>query len=144
MPRLAADCYGTVFRRDTVTNMARLVGANGAYVTQAQFGGDESSSGECGVPVGYSIYLLDDQDADARTEIAGHQNVGLDPADVIFDALQTDDLWEEDDTGYNFRHRVPVNEYPAFEIAGRRYLVEYVFCPLDGERFMARFRLDCI
>lgn len=140
----AADIYGTVFKNGTVTNLARVIGSNGSAVEQSTFGGDYSSSGECGVPAKCSIYLLDDQDSNSRTVIAGHDGVTLEIANVIFDTLQTDDLWTVDDTGYNFRHTIDVCDDPAFEIAGRRYLVEYTLVPLSGQPILVRFRLNCI
>jgi hypothetical protein len=125
----AEDIHDTVFKDGTSTNMARVVGADGSAVTQADI--------DSGV---YSIYLLDDQDADSRTDVTGHTGVELVVADVIFDTLQTDALWTLDDAGYNFRHVIDISSAVAFAIAGRNYLVEYTLTPTSGQVILIRFR----
>ena len=140
----AVDTETTVFKNGTVTNLARLVGHNGVNLQQADFGSDSSSSGECNIPARYSVYLLDRDAPNTRTAVAGHNNVALNIADIIFDALQTDALWTLDDTGYNFRHTVDVCPSPAFTVAGAVYLVEYILCPLTGMPIIVRFQVECI
>jgi len=129
----AADLHGTAMKNGTVTLMARIVGADAANLVQANIGS-----------IQYSIYLLDDQDADARTAVAGHTDVSLTVADVVFDSLQTDALWTVDTTGYNFQHVPDVSTNPAFAIAGRRYLVEYRLTPVVGQIILARFRINVL
>ena len=141
----ASDVFGTVFKEGTGINLARIVGSLGTDMEQEDFASlSGSSSGACGVTATYTIYLLDDQDADSRTAVAGHQIVTIDIADVIFNALQTDDLWDVDDTGYNFKHTIEICDDAAFAIAGRRYLVEYRLVPATGQPIIVRFRLDVI
>lgn len=53
---VAVDTFGSVFRDGTITNMARITGADAANLVQADI-----SSGT------FSVFLLDDQDADSRT-----------------------------------------------------------------------------
>lgn len=146
-----ADTFGRVQKNATKTLMARLVNKDADLLTQAQFSsGSSSSDGQCDEPVAYSIYLLDDQDPDSRTVVDGHDDVALYASDVIFDSLQTDDLWVDDDgnaidaTGYNFRHTIDICPDNAFALAGRNYLVEYRLQPLAGEVILVRFRLNCI
>jgi len=129
----AADLHGSAMKNGTVTLMARIVGANGANLVQAGISA-----------IQYSIYLLDDQDADARTAVTGHTDAGLTVSDVIFDSLQADAIWTVDTTGYNFRHVPDVSTNPAFAIAGRRYLVEYRITPTTGQVILARFRINVI
>lgn len=129
----AVDTHGSVFDGGTITNMARVTGADAANITQA-----DVSSGT------YSIFLLDDQDADDRTGIALHQDIVLTIASVIFDTLQTDARWTIDDTGYNFRHTIDISSNAAFETAGRRFLVEYKLTPASGQVIIVRFRVNCI
>ena len=43
-------------------------------------------------------------------------------ADTVFNALQTDDRWTVDDTGYNFLHVIPPAAFPS---GGRTYQCEY-------------------
>lgn len=112
--------------------MRRVTGNDGAKITQSDI-----SSGV------YSIFLLDDQDADSRTAVANHAAVALVIASVIFDALQTGDLWNDrDSTGYNFRHQIDISNNAAFTLAGRRYLVEYTLTPSSGQVIVFRFVVD--
>lgn len=129
----AADIYGTAFKNGSVTLLSRLVGGDGQNLVQA----DVASAK-------YTVYLLDDQDADTRTAVTGHTNVSLTVADIFFDALQTDALWTVDAIGYNFRHVLDVSVDQAFTIAGRRYLVEFELTPTSGQVILLRFRVNVI
>ncbi len=129
----AADIYGKAFRNGSATLMARVVGSNGAAVTRTDIASAR-----------YSVYLLDDQDADGRQAVAGHDNVSLTVANVIFNGLQTDALWTVDSIGYNFRHVVDVSANQAFTVAGRRFLVEFELTPGAGQVILVRFRVDVI
>ena len=146
----AADKHGSAFKQGTATMLARIVGWDGALLAPANFNSASSSSGSsgwgiCAIPVKYTIYLLDDEDADLRTPVQGHENRPLEPSDVLFAALQLDDRWTVDETGYNFRHTPDICNHHACAVAGRRYLVEYVFTPKGGEHPVhARFRLNVI
>ncbi len=129
----AMDIYGTAFKNSSVTLLARIVGATGANIVQGVLNS-----------IRYSVYLLDDQDANSRTAVAEHCDVPLTVADVIFDTLQTDQLWTVDTTGYNFRHVLDVSTHQALTIAGRRYLIEYQLAPAAGQMILVRFRLNVI
>jgi hypothetical protein len=128
----AVDTYGVSFRDGTITCMARIVGADAVNLTQSDL-----SSGT------YSVFLLDDQDADSRIATQ-HVDHVVTIASVIFDTLQTDARWTVDDTGYNFRHTIDISSSEAFTIAGRRYLVEYKFTPASGQVIIVRFRPNTI
>jgi hypothetical protein len=127
------DIYGTTFKNGSVTLLARVVGAGGENVLPADLSA-----------VNYSVYLLDDQDTDSRTAVAGHANVALTVSDVVFGTLQTNPIWTVDTTGYNFRHVLDVSVHPAFAVAGRRYLVEYRLTPALGQVILVHFRLNVI
>ena len=129
----AADTYGTAFRNGSVTLLARVVGKDGADIVQADIASAK-----------YSVYLLDDQDADSRTAITGHSNVALSVADLVLNTLQNDALWTVDENGYNFRHVLDVSEHQAFTVAGRRFLVEFELTPGTGQVILVRFRLNVI
>ncbi len=129
----AADIYGKAFKNGSATLLARVVGSDGVAITRS----DVASAR-------YSVYLLDDHDADARQVLAGHDGVSLAVADVVFDSLQTDALWTVDSTGYNFRHVVDVSANQAFSAAGRRFLVEFTLTPSAGQVILVRFRIDAI
>ena len=128
-----ADTYGTAFKNGSVTLLARVVGKDGQNILQADIASAK-----------YSVYLLDDQDADSRTAITGHSDVALSVADVVFNTLQNDALWTVDETGYNFRHVLDVSEHQAFTVAGRRFLVEFELTPGTGQVILVRFRLNVI
>jgi hypothetical protein len=129
----AIDIYGTAFKNGSATLLARIVGPYGDTLVPGDL-----------TDLRYSVYLLDDQDPDSRTVVAGHENVSLAIADVLFDTLQTDPSWTADAIGYNFRHVLDVSLQPAFAIAGRRYLVEYRLTPTLGQRILVRFRINVI
>jgi len=129
----AMDIHGAAFKNGSVTLMARIVGAAGVNILPADV-----------TTVTYTVFLLDDQDPDSRTAIAGHTAVPLMAANVIFSTLQTDALWTVDTTGYNFRHVLDVSAHPAFTIAGRRYLVEFQLHPVVGQIILVRFRINVI
>ena len=130
---MSTDTYGTVFKNGSATCMARLVGHDAAEITRA----DVAS-------IAYSVYLLEADDPDARSVVAGHADVALDRISTVFDALQTDGRWSRDASGYNFRHTIDVGEHLAFGLAGREYLVEYRLTPYAGQVILVRFRLHCI
>ncbi len=127
------DIFGTVFKGGTATLLARIVGNGGEPVVQADI-----------ARITYSIYLLDDDDADRRDAVAGHDGVSLDVAAVVFNQLQVDPLWTVDTVGYNFRHVPDVSAAAAFPTAGRQYLVEYRLDPAAGAVIVARFRVNAI
>jgi hypothetical protein len=129
----AHDIYGTAFKNGSATLLARIVGPDGENVLQ----GDINS-------ITCTVYLLDDQNPDSRTEVAEHANVTLSVADVVFDALQLDLSWTVDAIGYNFRHVLDVSEHQAFAVSGRRYLVEYQLTPAVGQKILVRFRINVI
>ena len=99
--------------------MGRVLGNDGAYLTQA---------------VTSSItYLI--HDITAGADIASGS---LTVSSVIFDTLQTDGRWTEDDTGYNFGHAV---QAAWFATPDHTYRVEYKFTPSSGQVFWVVFEL---
>lgn len=129
----ALDIYGTAFKNGSATLMARIVGAAGANIAQADI-----------ATIHYSVYLLDDQDPDNRTPVDGHSQITLPVYQVVFNSLQTDARWTVDTIGYNFRHVLDVSVYPAFATADRKYLVEYALTPLVGQVILVRYRINVI
>ena len=135
MTQHATDIFGTVFKNGTATLMARVLDDQAAPIV---CGGIRSAV--------YSVFLLDDEDADARWAVPGHDRVPLTVGDVIFDQLESGPPWDasEDSAGYNFRHVPDASRQPAFPIAGRRYLVEYRLTPAAGQPILVRFRINVI
>lgn len=129
----AADIHATAFKNGSLTMLGRVVGEDAQAIVQADIASAK-----------YSVYLLDDDDADSRTGVSGHTNVALTVADIIFNSLQTDDLWTVDDVGYNFRHVLDVSANQAFAVAGRRYLVEFSLTPNDGQIILLHYRVNVI
>jgi hypothetical protein len=129
----ARDIHGTVFKNGSATLLARVVGATGTPVTQADI-----------AAVKYSIYLLDEDDPDSQTAVTGHVAVPLSVSAVIFDALQTDSLWTKDAVGYNFKHVLDVAAHPAFAAAGRSYRIVYELTPAAGQVILVRFRVHAV
>ncbi len=129
----AREIDGSAFKNGSATLMARIVGAAGANIRRSDV-----------AAVRYTVFLLDDQDPDARTAITGHVDAVLAAADVVFDSLQTDPIWTVDAVGYNFRHVLDVSAHQAFAVAGRRYLIEYRLTPTSGQVIVVRFRINVI
>ena len=129
----AADIFGTVFKNGSAALLARVVGADATPVKQADIASAE-----------YTIYLLEDGDPDAATVVAGHDGVSIDVASLIFDTLQTDSVWDLDETGYNFKHVLDVSANQAFTIAGRTYRVVFELTPVSGQTILVRFRVHAI
>jgi len=129
----AADIHGVVFKNGSATLLARVVGAEGAPVTQS---GVASAK--------YTAYLLDENDPDAATPVAGHTDVAVEVASLIYDTLQDDDLWDVDETGYNFKHVLDVSANQAFATAGRTYRVVFELTPASGQVILVRFRVHAI
>ncbi len=121
---------GVVFANASATLLARMVGHDGQPLVPAAVSA-----------IRYSVYILGPGDPYLRTPVAGHQEVTLAPAQVLFASLQQDLLWDVDEEGYNFRHAVDVSQQPAFPTPGRHYLVEYRLTPVTGQEIVARFRL---
>ena len=123
------DYHSTVFQNGTATFMARIVDINGSPIKQSDV---DSMS--------YSIYLLNEGKPESRTAIVGHYNVPLNVSDVLFNQLQTNPHWTEDDKGYNFCWTLDVSNANAFALAGRHYLVEIKLLS-KGVPFLVRYRL---
>jgi len=130
----AVDIQGSVFKNGSATLLARVVGANGAAIKVADL---DSAK--------YTIYELDESDPDAGTAVTGHTDVDIAPvSSLIFDTLQTDDLWDIDEDGYNFKHVVDITANPAFPKAGKNYRVVFTLTPNAGQPILVRFRLHAI
>jgi hypothetical protein len=129
----ASEYQGVVFKNGPAILLARVVGANGAALVQA----DVST-------IVYTISQLDEDHPDEETPISGHSGVSLVVANVIYNALQLDALWDADATGYNFKHVVDISPNQAFPTAGKSYRVKHTLTPTSGEIILVRFRLAAI
>ena len=129
----ASDIYGVVFKNGSATLLARVVGGDDTPVQQADIDSAE-----------YSVYLLDEDDPDAATAVTGHDGVSIDVSSLIFDTLQTDSVWDVDETGYNLKHVLDVSAEEAFTEAGRSYRIVLELTPTSGQVILVRFRVHAI
>lgn len=129
----ASDIHGVVFKNGSATLLARVVGNDGSPVTRAQI-----------VSAAYTVYLLDENDADSATAVAGHTDVPLEVASLVYDSLQNDALWDVDQSGYNFKHVLDVSAQQAFATAGRSYRIAFRLTPIAGQVILVRFRVHAI
>lgn len=109
--------------------MARIVDFNSTPIKQS----DVDS-------ITYSVYLLNEGKPESRTAVVGHSNVALNVSDVLFNQLQTNPHWTEDDKGYNFCWTLDVSSANVFALAGRHYLVE-IKLVAKGVPLIVRYRL---
>jgi len=129
----ASDIHGVVFKNGSATLLARVVGSDGNPINQGHI-----------ASAAYTVYLLDESDPDAGTPVAGHTDVAVAVASLIYDSLQNDDLWDVDELGYNFKHVLDVSSNQAFAAAGRSYRVVFQLTPTSGQVILVRFRVHAI
>jgi hypothetical protein len=104
-----------------VTLLGRLRQPSGANATQS----DVSS-------IAWALFDVEDPSTAAASDT-------LVVADSVFDTLQTDSIWEEDNTGYNFKHELLSTSLPNPE---RRYIMEYtVAWDAGGQNVIRPFEL---
>lgn len=126
------DYHATIFQNGTATFMARIVDINGTPIKQSNVDS-----------IVYSVYLLNNICMpESRTAIVGHYNNELNVSDVLFDQLQKNPHWTEDDKGFNFCWTLKIwDRYNnAFALAGRHYLVE-IKLVAKKIPFLVRYRL---
>lgn len=136
------DTYGFVAKGGTQVLTRRVLAtADGAALQQA----DVTS-------ISLTVYALSDDDPTTRTEVLAATAVSK--TDAIFDTLQKDEFWnndqgeQKDSTGYNFRHEPPAldDADDVFNTPGLPYLCEYTITPsASGARpIKVRFVLRCV
>lgn len=109
-----------VYENSGVFLMGRYKGGDGSLITQASISS-------------IAIKVYDDGDPTAAVD-----ELALTVADVVFDALQTDERWQEDSSGYNFGYALPAESLPDGQ---KNYNVEVKFTPASGEAFYDVFYL---
>ncbi len=88
----------------------------------------------------YSIFALDPDDEDVRTEVTGHVDQTVLVSATIYDTLQTDTAASD----YNFLYIPVISVDEAFDDAGTVYLVEFTITPTVGEVIVERFKVTAI
>lgn len=111
MPTSATVVTGRVWADDPATCLGRILSPAGDYLVQS----DVTSAT-------WTVYDLDDAKA---VEGTGSLTV----SSVIFDTLQTDDIWTEDTTGYNFKSTISGTYLPD---AGHNYRIVFAFVTSSG------------
>lgn len=111
----------TIWEDCGATNLGRLVGVDGEYLTIAAVSSIQRE-----------IFDLDSATPDVAVDSSA-----LVVADSVFDTLQTDGRWSKD-PGYNFRDTVAASIPSTGE---HKYQVEYMFTPSSGETYMLAFVL---
>lgn len=111
----------TIYEDQSAVLLARLVNADGDYITQSTISS-----------IAYQVFDLGAAGAQSST---GTFVV----ASTVFNSLQTGMEWSRDDTGYNFKATVPASAFPT---ARRQYRVEVAFTPSSGDVFYAMFEID--
>ena len=76
-------------------------------------------------------------DASTTTPSEATDTATLTIASTVFDALQTDGVWTEDATGYNFSDTIAGADLPN----GRRYRVEYKLTTTGGSVFFIVYEI---
>lgn len=111
MPTEASVPVTKILANNPVVQLAQIQGLDGVYIHQA----DVTS-------IAYTVYDLTNASAVVGTGT-------LTVASVVYDAMQTDDIWERDTIGYNFKTIIPASRFPN---ASRRYLLNIAFTLASG------------
>ncbi|MDO4557475.1 MAG: hypothetical protein Q4C47_00720 [Planctomycetia bacterium] len=129
----AKDIYGTVFRGETATFLARVTNESGVPLTQSDIRS-----------IRYTVYSIDEQRPGHEVVVSGHMDITVPIITSISDTLQTGEIWTVDNTGYNFRHTPSDSESEIFPVSNHTYLVEYQIVPTTGLPVTVRFRVQSI
>lgn len=130
---------GVALKNSAPIFLARVVGNDGSYLQQANLSS-----------IAYGIFSLNPNDPDSETAVTGHSAVSLTIASVVWDTLQSDALWMNDDgeyvdaTGYNFRFQPSIASNQAFPVAGVEYLVRVTMTPSSGQKIVVCWKVRCI
>ena len=116
-------CQGLVIEDSGATFLARIHGAAGTAITQASV-----------ASISWKVFTLEDP---ATVVLSGTAT----PAANIYDTLQTDAIWTEDSTGYNFRYDMAALAFPTGNL---RYRVTFRFVPATGEVFHLLYEVDAL
>lgn len=142
----AKTIWGEVYEGAAAVLMARIVGASGAPLTQADFGSIKYEAWKIPVPLEHDLRNAEDRYVEVSTPAKVVNEVTLTVANVVFDALQTDGRWTKDTTGYNFAYELPANTWAAIALADYPKSVWYEiavrFTPAVGQAFACTFKVS--
>ena len=134
----AKKVWWSVAKNHAPIFLARVVDATAASVTQAAIS-----------TATYTISRLDPNDPDSRTAVTSHSAISLTVSAIIYNALQLDDLWKDDDgnylddSGYNLKVQPSMATAVPFAVAGAEYLMEVTLTPTSGEKILVRWFCKC-
>jgi hypothetical protein len=130
---MAIEARGTVNVGGTVACMARVRNVDtAAYITPSTVS-----------TITYSIYSLDES-TQARTAVSAHSAVSVVVASSVYDTLQTTLGWDDDTTGFNFRHVINISSNAAFATVNTTYVVEFTITPTSGQKILVPFKVVAI
>ena len=122
-----------VFEGSPLTLMARVVGAAGTNITQASLSEIK--------------YIVDQYNSESEAEKDTNPTVVQTEVDagavssLVYDTLQTDNDWEADTTGYNFKLTIAASKFP---VGDKWNGVEVWFNPTSGDDFCLRWIVEVV
>lgn len=122
MPTQVRTPRTVIYKGSGVQILARIVGNDGNFIQQSDFG--------------TITFAVIDRDGDRTTPT---DSGSLTVANVVFDTLQNDGRWTEDEIGYNFLTEMVASAFPE---GGRVYNVEVLFTPSAGEPYFQVWQVD--
>jgi hypothetical protein len=119
--------------------MHSIASSNGTAVLMARIV-DHAGVGIHPDMVAAIAYSLCELTCDGPTVVAGHCRVLLETGEVLH-AMQTDELWSVDVSGYNFRHELDFVLARSRSRVARHFALVYEFIALGGERSIIHFQI---
>ena len=108
------DSIATIAAKNSLTVRDRLYDVDGDIVTRS------------------GISSLSVKVFNTRTGVETY-SATITVASALYNSLVTsDDAWEKDAIGYNFKHTIPGTAFPD---GGQTYQVEYLFTPTSGNEW---------
>jgi len=101
----------TIYANSSPIVLARILNSSGGYLKQ----NDVSS-------IKLNIIQIRERD---RIPVPNWENVSIPKANVIFDELQLDSLWTDDNFGYNFKYIFEYGSNFPFSESDRLYLATF-------------------
>lgn len=122
MPTQIRTTRSVIYEGSGVQILARVVGTDGSLIQQADFGTID--------------FTVRDRDGDRAVAT---DSGALVVADVVFDTLQNDGRWTEDNIGYNFLTEISASAFPE---GGRGYQVVVEFNQTVGQPYSQAWDID--
>lgn len=120
----------TIYANSSPIILARVLNSSGNYLKQS----DVSS-------IKLNIIQIREKD---RIELPEWKNVSLSASAVVFDELQIDNLWVEDNIGYNFKYVFEYGSNFPFSESDRLYLVTFQIVLTDNSSIVLGRRIRTI